>query len=170
MKRRFRQLVKMHQDRLYSTAVQLLGHSGEAEEVVQDVFVKLWDHLEELEEARVLPWLIRVTRNACLDLLRRRQVHLAFAVSGGVDERHVDNSTPAEELGRVRLRDELRAAIDGLDEPFRSLVVLREIEGFSYDDIGTALKLNESQVKVYLHRARRKLRERLQEFKVSDDG
>lgn len=169
MKRHFRQLVKTHQDRLYSTAVQLLGQSGEAEEVVQDAFVKLWDHLEQLDEARVLPWLIRVTRNACLDILRRRQVHLAYAVSGGHDETRVERSTPADALGRVTLRDRLRGAIEALDEPFRSLVVLREIEGYSYADIATALSLSDSQVKVYLHRARRKLRERLREFRESED-
>lgn len=160
--RRFRRLVKTHQDRLYSVAVHLLGHSGEAEEVVQDSFVKLWERLDELEEGRILPWLLRVTRNACLDLLRRRQVQIAYAVSNGA-ERTVEERTPADSVGQTHLRRELRSAIEGLDEPFRSLIVLREIEGYAYNDIGEALDLSESQVKVYLHRARRKLRHQLQD-------
>ena len=163
MNRRFRKLVKAHQDRLFSLAMHMLGHSGEAEEVVQEVFVKLWEHLARLEEAHVLPWLLRVTRNACLDLLRRRQVHLAYAVSGSAED-HVELATPDTTLGTDRLRDRLRQAIERLDEPFRSLVLLRDIEGFAYADIGRALELNESQVKVYLHRARRKLRHELEEY------
>lgn len=164
MKRRFRKIVKANQDRLYSTAVHMLGGSGEAEEVVQDVFIKLWEHLETLEEARVTPWLIRVTRNACLDLLRRRQVQLAYAVGNGQTD-VVEVQNPEQAFSAAGLRAQLRDSIEALEEPFRSLILLREVEGFSYADIGEALSLSETQVKVYLHRARRKLRHRLEEVR-----
>ena len=162
MKRKFRKIVKAHQDRLYSTAVHLLGQSGEAEEVVQDAFIKLWEHLDSLEEAHVLPWLIRVTRNGCLDLLRRRKVQLAYATGTGMIDT-VTVTEPDEALTNLGLRERLRSAIETLKEPHRSLILLREVEGFSYADISEALDLSETQVKVYLHRARRKLRHRLEE-------
>lgn len=162
MKRRFRQWVRAHQDRLYSTAVYLLGRSGEAEEVVQDAFVKLWEHHETLDEAQVLPWLIRVTRNGCLDRLRHRRVQLNYAVANGADEAETIIE-PDTELANLGLRERLREEIAALGEPYGSLVLLRDVEGFSYAEIATALALSPTQVKVYLHRARRRLRHRLEE-------
>lgn len=163
MKRHFKKLVKTHQDRLFSIAHGMLGATGEAEEVVQDAFVKLWEHLADLDAQHVLPWLIRVTRNGCLDLLRRRKYGQAFAVSNGPDEQ-IELETPVERCAAESLGGQLREAIANLSEPFRSLILLREVEGLEYQAIGEALSLNDSQVKVYLHRARRKLRHALREF------
>lgn len=163
MQQKFRQLITSHQDRLFSVAYGLLGQSGEAEEVVQDSFIKLWENLSELESKRILPWLIRVTRNACLDILRRRKFQTSLAVANGRDEL-TEVTTPVTTAENDRLRDSLRSAIEELKEPYRSLIILREIEGLDYDAIGEALDLNPSQVKVYLYRARRQLRHELQEF------
>ncbi len=157
----FRRLVRRHQHRLFSLAAHLLGNTAEAEDVVQDVLVKLWQHLSSLDAERVRPWCLRVTRNACLDLLRRRRYQMAYvseAVNGGgvrVEE------TPLDHLTNAGLGQRLKNAIGDLDEPFRSLIVLRELEECSYKEIGEILDLSDQQVRVYLHRARRKLRHRL---------
>lgn len=158
---RFRRLVRANQDRLFSLAAHLLGNTAEAEDVVQDVLVKLWQHQSALAPERVRPWCLRVTRNACLDLLRRRRYQMAYvseAVNGGglrVEQ------TPLDHLTNADLGQRLEAAIGELDEPFRSLIVLRELELCSYREIGQILDLSDQQVRVYLHRARRKLRHRL---------
>ncbi len=161
MTRRFRRLVKEHQGQLFSLAYHLLGHSAEAEDVVQDVLVKLWQHLAGLEADRIKPWLLRVTRNACLDLLRRRRYSQAYVSQVASGESMVVSETPMDRLASSDLGHRLVQAIRELDEPFCSLVVLRDIQELSYQEIGEALDLKESQVKVYLHRARRKLRHRL---------
>ncbi|MFK7957221.1 MAG: RNA polymerase sigma factor [Lysobacterales bacterium] len=161
MKRRFRSLVKEHQGQLFSLAYHLLGQSAEAEDVVQDVLVKLWQHLSGLEAERVKPWLLRVTRNACLDLLRRRRYSQAYVAQTAGGDAVVVNETPLDRLSSSDLGQRLAHAIRELDEPFCSLVVLRDVEELTYQEIGEALELKESQVKVYLHRARRKLRKRL---------
>jgi len=159
MKFRFRRLVSEHQHRLYGLAVQMLGNGGEAEEVVQDALVKLWHHLAELEAERVKPWLLTVTRNACLDLLRRRKFQ-AVPLAVGADEFIAsDVPDPAQHYENDDREQRLMAVVRELDEPFRSLILLREIQGCSYAEVGEILQLNASQVKVYLHRARRKLRE-----------
>ncbi len=161
MKRRFRRLVKEHQGQLFSLAYHLLGNSAEAEDVAQDVLVKLWQHLAGLEAERVKPWLLRVTRNACLDLLRRRRYSQAYVAETVGGEPLAVTETPLDRLSSSDLGQRLAQAIRELDEPFRSLVVLRDVEELNYQEIGQTLDLSDSQVKVYLHRARRKLRKRL---------
>ncbi|MEM9531289.1 MAG: sigma-70 family RNA polymerase sigma factor [Pseudomonadota bacterium] len=158
---RFRRLVKKHQSQLFSLAYHLLGQSAEAEDVVQDVLVKLWQHLPELEAARVKPWLLRVTRNASLDLLRRRRYSQAYVTETVNAGPQVVSESPLERLSSSDLGQRLAEAIRQLDEPYRSLVLLRDVEEMNYREIAEALELSDSQVKVYLHRARRRLRERL---------
>lgn len=148
-----------HQDRLFSMAVYMLGNTGEAEEVVQDVFIKLWQQPDMMKKDHIRAWLLKVTRNACLDLIRKRVHRTNYAVAAG-DESNVVTlytTTEAAELG-----DDLQRMITNLKEPYRSLVVMREIEGYAYAEIGEALELTEQQVKVYLYRARRQLREALE--------
>ncbi len=148
-----------HQDRLFSMAVYMLGSTGEAEEVVQDVFIKLWQQPDMMKKDHIRAWLLKVTRNACLDLIRKRVHRTNYAVAAG-DESNVVTlytTTEAAELG-----DDLQRMITNLKEPYRSLVVMREIEGYAYAEIGEALELTEQQVKVYLYRARRQLREALE--------
>ncbi len=160
-KRRFRRLVRDHQHRLYGLAVQLLDNPGEAEEVVQDALIKLWHNLAELEAERITPWLLTVTRNGCLDVLRRRRFQ-ALPLAAGAEEFIAADINDPEQTAELSDRQQrLMQAVGNLNEPFRSLILLRDIQGHSYDDVGKTLKLKPSQVKVYLHRARRKLRERL---------
>jgi len=161
MRHRFDGLVQAHKDRLFSLAVHLLGNAAEAEDVVQEVLIKLWDHMDKLDEERIRPWLLRVTRNACIDLIRKRSNQQQYAQAAGAETETMETTTPADALHAADLNEELGAAIGGLDEPFQSLIVLREIEGLSYQEIAEALELNDQQVRVYLHRARRKLRHRL---------
>ncbi len=161
MSLKFRRLVRAHQDRLFSLAAHLLGNTAEAEDVVQDVLVKLWQHSSALDPERVRPWCLRVTRNACLDLLRRRRYQAAYlseAVNGGGFK---VEATPLDHLAAESLGQRLGEAIGALDEPFRSLIVLRELEQCSYQELGEILELSDQQVRVYLHRARRKLRHSL---------
>lgn len=161
MSLKFRRLVRAHQDRLFSLAAHLLGNTAEAEDVVQDVLVKLWQHLDGLAPERIRPWCLRVTRNACLDLLRRRRYQAAYlseAVNGGGLK---VEATPLDHVAAESLGQRLGEAIGELDEPFRSLIVLRELEECSYQELGEILELSDQQVRVYLHRARRKLRHRL---------
>lgn len=161
MKLRFRRLVHKHQRQMFALAYSLLGNSAEAEDVVQEVFIKLWEHLSGLEKSRVKPWLLRVTRNACLDLLRRRRYSQAYAVSVVNGGHATETTTPLDELTTSDLGHRLRDAIRELEEPFQSLIVLRELQDLNYHEIGQVLDLSDAQVKVYLHRARRKLRQAL---------
>jgi RNA polymerase sigma-70 factor (ECF subfamily) len=161
MSRKFRQWVNAYQDQAWTLARYLLQDPAEAEDAVQEAFVKLWRNQDAVDPDKVRPWLMKVTRNGCLDRLRRRHPteelqdwHQPDAVSG-----------PMEGLYRREQGEWLKATINGLKEPYRSLVVLRDIQQHSYAEVAGVLELNLAQVKTYLHRARKQLREQLAEVR-----
>ncbi len=161
MSRRYRQWVREYQNQAWTLARYLLKDAQEAEDATQEAFVKLWNHRDSIDPDRIKPWLMKVTRNGCLDRLRRRrdivelnESHVLIEAKGPMDD------VAGRELGRW-----LKNAIGGLKEPYRSLVVLRDVHQHSYEDVARMLELSLSQVKVYLHRARKELREQLAEVR-----
>jgi len=161
MSRKYRQWVKEYQDQAWSLARYVLKDAQEAEDAVQDAFVKLWNNQDKIDPERIKPWLMKVTRNGCLDRLRRRRENVAF------NEGHMagESSGPMQDVAANELGGWLKRAIEGLKEPYRSLVVLRDVQQHSYEEVAGMLELSLSQVKVYLHRARKELREQLSEVR-----
>lgn len=164
--RDFREAVEQRRHRVYTLAFYLLGDPEEAEDATQEVFIRLWrDWGEVSARDSPGPWLVRVTRNHCFDLLRKRKRRRAALVEGADEETleaaPSNDDSPCAALERERTREGLEGALRELEEPFRSIVVLREIEGWSYAEVAAGMELSLEQVKVYLHRARRRLREKL---------
>jgi RNA polymerase sigma-70 factor (ECF subfamily) len=164
MSREFRRLAREHGGRIYTFALHALRSREDAEDVTQEVLIRLWRHRETIDPARVHAWVMRVTRNLVIDSSRRRRMR-ATVFADGADVEEVAGlvtAGPHEADGaeRSELREFLEAAIADLDEPYRSIVVMREIQGLSYNEIAAALEMPLGTVKVYLHRARLRLRER----------
>ena len=161
MSRRYRQWVKEYQDQAWRLARYLLKDPSEAEDACQEAFVKLWRHQDSIDPDKVRPWLRKVTRNGCLDRLRRR--HPTEELE---DWRQEDESPgPMKTAEQNEIGQWLKRSVSGLKEPYRSLVILRDIHQHSYDEVAVVLELSLSQVKVYLHRARKQLREQLAEVR-----
>lgn len=160
---KFRTFVNRHQDQVFSLALYLLRNRAEAEDVVQDTYTKLWQRIEEVEEATAKAWLMKVTRNACLDRLRAKRNEMEVSVE--VDAESEDKG-PSGEIAHAQLSQWLRDAINKLKEPYKSLIVLRDLQQHSYDHIATALSLNLNQVKSYIFRARKQLRDILSEAEL----
>lgn len=162
-RRDFDTAVATHGPKVYTLALYLLADPVEAEDVTQEVLVRLWRRGSEVAPERIRPWLLRVARNACIDSVRRRRgTRDAVADIASLD---LTESSPnpeclahASELGNRILR-----ALKTLREPGRSVVVLREIQGMSYEEIGEVLTMSTNNVRVTLHRARRRLRNELKE-------
>ncbi len=147
----------------------MLRSTDDARDVTQDVLIRLWRQGAEVEEAKVLPWLMRVTRNACIDVLRRRKMIDELTENGTeVDGLPHDDDTPADLLQQKDERRLIESALDRLSEPYRSIVVLREIQHLKYEEISAAMDLPMNTVKVYLHRGRKMLRETLTEVIESE--
>jgi RNA polymerase sigma-70 factor (ECF subfamily) len=155
----YRLQVSNNQHGLYALAYQMLGNQLEAEDVVQDTFIKLWQFKEQggkFEKA----WLYKVTRNQCLDILRRRKHAYEYQISQAVGSDLAPSAI--DDVLNDELSGEIGKAINQLDEPYKSLLVMREVNGLSYQVLADSLDLSLSQTKVYLHRARKQLQESLE--------
>lgn len=154
-----------YQHRIFGFAFYLLTDREEAEDVTQEVLLRLWDHRSDVEEERALAWLLRVTRNACIDEMRKR-AHFRKLVEVDSDalERVSGDSLPPDACAeQADFQERLEDTLCRLQEPHRSIVILREIQDMKYEEIAEALDLPLNTVKVYLHRGRKFLREQLSE-------
>lgn len=157
--------MRTYQHRVYGFAVYFLGNRTEAEDVTQDVLLRLWQHRDTVEESRLLGWLLRVTRNACVDALRRRRVYRNLMTPD--DERlgqaAAGDPTPDDDAEAADFQRHLRRALAQIPDPYRSIVILREVQELKYEEISGAMDLPLNTVKVYLHRGRKMLRQHLSE-------
>lgn len=159
-----RALVQRHNRRLFRVARGVLRDDAEAEDVVQETYLRAFTHLDGFRgDAAFATWLTRIALNEALGRLRRRRptVDLAtldlgdrlimFPLSG-------QPAGPESEAGRARLRQVLERAVDDLPEPFRLVFVLRAVEGLDTEAVAALLGIRPETVKTRLHRARRLLR------------
>jgi RNA polymerase sigma-70 factor (ECF subfamily) len=168
----FEDTAQRYQRRVYSFARYLLSSREEAEDVTQEVLLRLWRHRQGVDEERLGSWLLRVTRNACYDLLRKRRSEQAAGLGASLNDGEGEEvaSTgpdPQAQAEASDFRRRLLAALEELGEPYKSVVILREVQGLPHREIGEALGIPEATVRVHLHRGRRKLRERLKEERAS---
>ncbi len=177
----FNDAIVEHKDAVFGYAVYLLGSRHDAEDVTQDVFLSFWRDGDSVPSHAIRAWLIRVCRNACIDLHRRNQVRVRStaatrvahekawgpaAVRGAAEDQPPEPTDQGREVARIEATlalDEVSDVISTLSEPGRSILVLREVYGLPYDEIASALELPMSSVKVTLHRARKRLRALLTE-------
>lgn len=167
-----RWLVDTYGDRLYSLALRLLGDPDEAQDVVQETFIRALDRLDQFrEEARFGTWLYRIAYNQALMALRRRRPHLRLddpveTEEGDVLPRELEDwsQLPEDRLLAGEMRERLEAAIQELSPALRSVFLLRDVHGFSTQETAEVLGISPGAVKVRLHRARMRLRERLSEY------
>ena len=151
-------------NKLFRFAFRLLGSSEEAKDVVQEVFIKVWNGRDQLGEIQNLEaWCMRITKNLSLDRLRQQQRRATDSIEKGSQVQNADlspheNSVINESMKRI---GDLMAA---LPEKQRQVMHLRDIEGYSYNEICEILEIDMSQVKVNLFRARNAVREKLQKI------
>ena len=159
----FDRKVSAHEDQVYRFARSMLNDDATAQDVTQEVLITLWEHQDELDENGVLPWLMRVTRNACIDRLRARQRRRKTVRTDpdGVGRAPSPSRTPDRQAEAADLQNHVLDALDRVDDPYRRVVALRELQGLKYKEIAEALNMPLNTVKVYLHRGRKKLRAQL---------
>ena len=145
-----------------AVACNYLPNAQEAEDVVQESMVKLWEDKKELSHYQsVQAWLYRVVRNRCLDLLKRKGRNH----SDVNDQQQLMSysATPEDDLHHSETLCYIKSAIAELPETQRQLFELRQREEMSYEELSAATGLDMSKVKVYLHRARKALKQKLEQ-------
>ena len=159
----FRNDVLPLKDKLYRMALRITFDTAEAEDIVQDTLIKVWDKREEWPQlASIEAYCMTICRNLSLDRREKKEAQ-HIALDENLHNRP-DVSTPYDKMAAsdsIRILGEL---LKGLPQTQQDIVQLREIEGKSYKDIATVLNLSEEQVKVYLFRARQRIKQRYKEI------
>ncbi len=146
--------------KLFRFAYRILGHPQEAEDAVQEVFIKLWKNKDCLEQITNLEaWCMTATRNLCIDVLRSKQ-HKVLPLQPGLDQED-KAPNPYHSAAGKDLMEQVRKFISLLPQKQQQIMHLRDIEGYTYQEIAEALGISLEQVKVYLFRARKAVREHL---------
>ncbi len=167
----FETLVTRHQHSVVGTAAKMLGGAADAEDIGQQVFVRVWKHAARYQpSAKFTTWLMTITRNLVFNELRRRrrsqQVSMDADEGDTIRHQFVDEQAvaPSEEMLDSELHEAIDAAIASLPETQRLAIVLRRYEGMPYEEIAEVLKTSVPAVKSILFRARAELKARLKKY------
>jgi len=164
----FEMLMEKYQKKVFNIALRLLGNHDDASEVTQEVFVKIFKSMGSFKgESQISTWIYRIATNACLDELRKRKNKWVMSLD---EEYHRENGdyiiqvednkpTPDVIVEQKTLKAALNNAIDKLPEKYKLIIVLRDIQGFSYEQISDIVKTPVGTVKSRINRARLQLKE-----------
>lgn len=142
----YNQCVSLYADNVYRFIVKNLRHEEDARDIVQTAFEKMWRHRDAVEVGKSKSYLFTVAYNQMIDHIRKsKRVQL---------KEELPAEMQAPQKGINNAKQVLNEALNRLTDMQKSLVMLKDYEGYSYAEIGDIMSLNESQVKVYLHRAR----------------
>ncbi|HEY5822500.1 MAG TPA: RNA polymerase sigma factor SigE [Propionibacteriaceae bacterium] len=155
-------VVRNHSARVYRLAYRLTGNPHDAEDLTQDVFVRVFRSLHRFQPGTFEGWLHRITTNLFLDGARRKQKIRFDGLADGSAERLPSTwPNPSEQLADAGLDHDVAAALAALTPEFRAAVVLCDIEGLTYEEISDVLDIKIGTVRSRIHRGRAQLREAL---------
>ncbi len=155
------ELVRQHADRVYRLAYRLSGSQHDAEDLTQETFIRVFRSVKNYQPGTFEGWLHRITTNLFLDMVRRRGRIRMEALPEDYDRVPADEPNPEQIYHDSRLGPDLQAALDSLPPEFRAAVVLCDIEGLSYEEIGATLGVKLGTVRSRIHRGRQALRDHL---------
>jgi len=147
----YNECVNLYADNVFRFIIKNLRHEEEARDIVQTAFEKLWRNRDNVEEGKSKSYLFTIAYNQMID-------HIRKVKRVDIKDETAANSFGVHQTQNKNLKETLMNALNILNETQRSLVLLKDYEGYNYEEIGQITGLNESQVKVYLHRARLTLR------------
>ena len=156
------EVVELHSARVYRLAYRLTGNVHDAEDLTQDVFIRVFRSLHSYQPGTFEGWLHRITTNVFLDKMRRKQRIRIDALSDESAARlHSRGPGPEQAYHDGVFDDDVQRALDALSPDFRAAVVLCDIEGLSYEEVAATLDIKLGTVRSRIHRGRAQLREAL---------
>ena len=167
----FRHLVERYQRRVYAVAYGIVRNRDDAWDVAQEAFVKAYRNLTRFQgNSGFYTWLYRITYNLCIDTMRSRsrrsfvEMDSSRMLQAAVAKEAPLETHPAKSVDRRELGEAIENALNELSEKHRAIIVLREIEGLSYEEIADVLKVSKGTVMSRLFHARRKLQDLLKPY------
>ena len=161
----FEKLVTEYEKAVYAIAQRMTGNAEDAADMTQETFIKAYNSLQSFRgDSKFSVWLYRIANNVCLDFLRSRNRRPAVSLSAEDDDGEETQLDIADEsqspellLERSLTRDAVRRGLDTLPPDYRQILLLREIQGLSYEEIASALGIESGTVKSRIFRARKRL-------------
>lgn len=170
----FELLVEDYQKKAFNVAYRMMGNSEDANDLVQEALIRIFKSIKNFkEQSSFSTWVYRITTNVCLDELRRRKNKFTISIDEDIKledgnvKRQIESEgpTPEELLESKEIRDIVTRAIGELADEHKTVIVLRDIHGFSYYEISNIIKCPEGTVKSRINRARKALKEILKKQK-----
>ena len=169
----FEQLIEDHQSRIYNLIFRMLGNHEEAEDLLQEVFITVFKKIDGFRgESSLSTWIYRIATNHCINRKKylTRRKHYSKSSYGDLSEREQSESgggltenlpRPDEMAEGKQMEQAIQQAISTLDDEYRVVLILRDVQNLSYDEIEQILDVPAGTVKSRLHRARMALKEKL---------
>ncbi|GAA4625711.1 RNA polymerase sigma factor SigE [Actinoallomurus vinaceus] len=156
------EIVREHSARVYRLAYRLTGNQHDAEDLTQEVFVRVFRSLSNYTPGTFEGWLHRITTNLFLDMVRRRQrIRFEGLADDAAERLRGREPSPAQVYDDRHFDDDIQMALDALAPEYRAAVVLCDIEGLSYEEIAATLGVKMGTVRSRIHRGRAQLRDAL---------
>ncbi|TWH22480.1 RNA polymerase sigma factor SigE [Prauserella rugosa] len=156
------EVVREHADRVYRLAYRLSGNAHDAEDLTQETFIRVFRSLASYKPGTFEGWLHRITTNLFLDMARRRSRVRMEGLPEDTDRIVGDDPSPEQVYSETHLDPDLQTALDELPPEFRAAVVLCDVEGLSYEEIGATLGVKLGTVRSRIHRGRQALKASLE--------
>ena len=166
----FEDLVLAYQDKIYNLCRYMLGNAHDAEDAAQDAFLKAYQALPKFQpKASLYTWLYRIATNTCIDYKRKPIFESLFGDSGEgeklIHDRASDAPSPEKLYQSKQIDEALRESLEKLSPKLRAIIILKEIEELSYEEIADALEISMGTVKSRIARAREELQKLMQKFR-----
>ena len=174
----FEELILKHEKIVYNLALRMMNHSEDAKDISQEVFLKEYRSLTNFDERSAFStWLYRITHNTCIDEMRRRKGKQNYSLEeeleneeGSMQRQIADEGdTPEESLLREEQKSELLQALENLSEEHKAAIILRDVKGFSYEEIAEILEVSLGTVKSRISRGRNQLKNEILKMREQNE-
>lgn len=171
----FEELIRLYEKRIYNIAFRMAGDRDDAFDIAQEVCIRIFRSIGKFREnSSFSTWVYRITSNVCIDEMRKRRtnvVPLAVASDDGEYEIPIadEGKLPDEVLESREMSEAVRSCILELEPEYRMMIILRDINGYSYDEISKVLDVNMGTVKSRLNRARGMLKTKIKDMELFKD-
>ncbi len=166
----FEELISIYEKKAYNIALRIMGNEEDAKDMTQEAFVRIFKSIANFKEQSAFStWMYRIVTNVCLDEMRKRKNEKLISIDSGFEtedgeiklELKSNSETPEEAYHRKENKQVIVGAINELNDEYKSVIVLRDVQGFSYEEIASILSCSIGTVKSRINRGRNLLKDKL---------